>query len=156
MPRSKNLLPNLGAFLDMLAYSEGTIKYGKDDGYNVIVGGSLFSSYAAHPKKLVQLNAKLKSTAAGRYQLMARYYEPYKIQLHLSDFSPISQDAIAIQQIRECKAMTDISVGNIEKAIALCAHIWASLPGAGYGQRENKLTDLITYYKSKGGTINGG
>lgn len=155
MPRSKNLLPNIAAFLDMLAYSEGTLKYGKDDGYNVIVGGSLFSSYSSHPKKLITLNPTLKSTAAGRYQLLGRYYDAYKILLHLNDFSPISQDAIAIQQIRERKALAPISVGNIREAIERCCNIWASLPGAGYGQRENKLENLIDFYKSLGGVDSG-
>ncbi|MNF05427.1 hypothetical protein D3C80_2051560 [compost metagenome] len=44
------------AFLDMLAWSEGTstIK-ASDDGYNVLVGGKLFSDYSKHPKVKVWL-----------------------------------------------------------------------------------------------------
>ena len=34
-----------------------------------IVGGELFTDYSDHPRKLVTLNPKLKSTGAGRYQL---------------------------------------------------------------------------------------
>jgi muramidase (phage lysozyme) len=59
--------PNLKAFLDTIATSEGTYGCG-DDGYNVIVGGDLFDDYSKHPDVLVTLNkAGLKSTAAGRY-----------------------------------------------------------------------------------------
>jgi len=38
-------------------------------------------------------------------------------------------------------------------AIQKCNHIWASLPGAGYGQRENKLDDLLAVYKQEGGNV---
>ena len=38
-------------------------------GYDVIVGGELFTDYSDHPRKLVTLNPKLKSTGAGRYRL---------------------------------------------------------------------------------------
>ncbi len=59
------------AFLDMVAWSEGTDngrQPTRNHGYDVIVGGELFTDYSDHPRKLVTLNPKLKSTAAGRYQ----------------------------------------------------------------------------------------
>ncbi|MCR4307644.1 MAG: glycoside hydrolase family 104 protein, partial [Candidatus Berkelbacteria bacterium] len=100
---------NEKAFLDMIAISEGTstIK-ASENGYNVIVGGKLFQGYTDHPRKLVKLNEKLSSTAAGRYQLLSRYYDAYKKSLRLPDFSPASQDAIALQQIKECRALDDV------------------------------------------------
>jgi muramidase (phage lysozyme) len=146
---------NRQAFLDMISHSEGTAGRG-DNGYNVLVGGNLFFGYADHPRKLIVLNkAGLKSTAAGRYQLLSRYFDAYKKQLNLADFSPASQDAIAIQQITECKALADVDAGRIEDAIKKCAHIWASLPGAGYGQRENKIENLLVAYTKAGGTLTG-
>jgi len=144
--------PNLQAFLDMIAVSEGTAGKG-DNGYNVIVGGALFESYDDHPRKLVWLRPGLASTAAGRYQLLSRYYDAYKKQLNLPNFSPLSQDLIAIQQIRERGALEYIEKGYINVAIDKVKNIWASLPGAGYGQHENKLDKLITAYKDAGGTV---
>lgn len=145
---------NLRAFLEMISFSEGTSTINKsDNGYNVIVGGSLFDSYADHPRKLVVINSKLKSTAAGRYQLLSRYFDAYKKQLGLTDFSPASQDKIAIQQIKECGAMKDIAAGNFEVAVTKCARIWASLPGAGYGQHENKMEILLAVYLREGGSL---
>ena len=144
--------PNLQAFLDMIAVSEGTAGKG-DNGYNVIVGGALFESYDDHPRKLVWLRPGLASTAAGRYQLLKRYYDAYKKQLNLPNFSPLSQDLIAIQQIRERGALEYIEKGYINVAIDKVKNIWASLPGAGYGQHENKLDKLITAYKDAGGTV---
>ena len=38
----------------------------------------------------VTLNPKLKSTAAGRYQLLSRWWDAYRKQLGLKDFSPKS------------------------------------------------------------------
>ena len=57
----------------MLAWSEGTDngrQKTRNHGYDVIVGGELFTDYSDHPRKLVTLNPKLKSTGAGRYQLL--------------------------------------------------------------------------------------
>lgn len=148
---------NLRAFLDMIAYSEGTdngrqpTKY---HGYDVLVGGGLFTGYSDHPRKLVRLpSLGISSTAAGRYQILARYYDVYKKQLGLPDFSPASQDKIAIQLIKECKAVDDIEAGRIESAINKCRSRWASLPGAGYGQHEHKMDTLITQYKKSGGVV---
>ena len=148
---------NMKAFLDMLAYSEGTDNWRQktnNHGYDVIVGGSLFTDYSDHPRKLISLpKLGIKSTAAGRYQVLAKFYDVYKKQLRLPDFSPASQDAIAMQLIRECKATADIEAGRIADAIHKCRSRWASLPGAGYGQHEQKLDKLIQVYKAAGGGV---
>jgi muramidase (phage lysozyme) len=138
----------LRAFLDMIAFSEGTstIK-DSDNGYNVVVGGTLFKGYADHPRIAVKLNKKgLVSTAAGRYQILSRYYDHYKKQLHLVDFGHDSQDKIAIQLINECHALDDIDQGRIREAIEKCRSRWASLPGAGYGQHEHSVDTLLAAY----------
>lgn len=146
---------NVCAFLDMLAWSEFTSRIaGSDDGYNVIVGGDLFRSYADHPRRSVWIKRfNVWSTAAGRYQLLSRYFDVYKQQLGLPDFSPVSQDKIAIQQIRERGALADIKSGRIESAISKCRNIWASLPGAGYGQVELALEPLLQKYVKAGGAM---
>ena len=49
------------AFLDMLAWSEGTDngrQKTRNHGYDVIVGGELFTDYSDHLAKLVTLNPK--------------------------------------------------------------------------------------------------
>lgn len=148
---------NVVAFLDMLAWSEGTDngrQATKDRGYDVIVGGQLFNGYADHPRVLVDLpRLKIQSTAAGRYQLLRRYFDAYRRTLGLNDFSPLSQDLIALQQIRERRALPLIQAGKITEAIAAVRNIWASLPGAGYGQHEHKLDNLLAIYRKAGGVI---
>jgi muramidase (phage lysozyme) len=150
--RAKEMNANRKAFLDMISVSEGTYGHG-NKGYNVLVGGHLFENYNDHPRILVKISPTLSSTAAGRYQLLARYYDAYKKMLKLPDFSPDSQDAIALQQIKECRALQDIDAGRFDEAVKKCAHIWASLPGAGYGQHENKIDELRLAYQNAGGTI---
>ncbi|MDB0572256.1 glycoside hydrolase family protein [Ralstonia solanacearum] len=150
---------NPAAFLDMLGFSEGTDngrQPTRDRGYDVLVGGGLFVSYADHPRILVELpRLGIKSTAAGRYQLLARYYDPYRRQLRLTDFGPAAQDAIAVQQIREQGALADIQAGRLAVAIDKCRNIWASLPGAGYGQHEHKFETLRAHYLRCGGREGG-
>lgn len=149
---------NLNAFLDTLAWSEGTSKVKEsDDGYKVLFGGGVFQFYTDHPRKIStfrETNGEMNwSTAAGRYQILERYWDVYKKQLHLQDFSPISQDDIAIELIKECNAMNLILLGNFDEAVEKCRSRWASLPGAGYKQHENKLEDLKRVYEQNGGTF---
>lgn len=144
---------NITAFLDMLAVSEGTAGHG-DDGYNVVVGGDLFHGYRDHPRQLITLNkAGLKSTAAGRYQFLWSTWNALCSRLRLPDFGPRSQDLAAIELIRERGALDDVKAGRFDAAVAKCAPIWASLPGAGYGQRENALAALRKSYINAGGAL---
>ena len=46
-----------------------------------------------------------------------------------------------------------IDRGDIRQAIDRCSNIWASLPGAGYGQFERKADSLIAKFKEAGGTV---
>ena len=71
------------AFLDMLAWSEGTDngrQKTRNHGYDVIVGRGKLYTILDHPRKLVTLNPKLKSTGAGRYQLLSRWWDAYRKQ----------------------------------------------------------------------------
>lgn len=157
--------PNLLAFLDMLAFSEGTANHPltRNRGYDVIVTGSdgkpeIFTDYRDHPfangrpAKVFNREGQ-RSTAAGRYQQLYRYWPTYKKLLRLPDFSPASQDMLAIQLIRERRALDDVLAGRITSAITACNNIWASLPGAGYGQREHALDRLLAVYQQSGGKL---
>lgn len=153
---------NVCAFLDMLAFAE----IGKpmlsdprtDNGYRVIVGSLpskliLMDGYDDHPRRLVQIRKGLSSTAAGRYQILSRYWDHYRRTMSLGDFGPLNQDRYAIQQIREQKALHLILEGRIADAIHRCRNIWASLPGAGYGQHEYSLKRLLLEYQRAKGVL---
>ncbi|ADJ62419.1 glycoside hydrolase family 104 protein [Herbaspirillum seropedicae] len=149
-----NPIDNRRAFLGMLRFSEGTSNSPttRDRGYDQIVGRTRFTSYADHPRVRVWIpRIKNWSTAAGGYQLLMRYYDFYRKQLRLTGFGPDVQDAIALQQIDERGALPDIDAGRVAAAIAKCKNIWASLPGAGYGQFEHRYVDLEQAFTREGG-----
>jgi len=143
---------NVLAFLDMLAWSEGTSTVAKsDDGYNVLVGGSLFDDYSAHPRRLIELpRYDIQSTAAGRYQFLVGTWdaivELYKFR---GRFTPEAQDLAAVKLLEECGALASIQAGRVAEAISAAAPIWASLPGAGYGQREHDIGALLRIYRQE-------
>lgn len=155
--------PNRKAFLDMLSVSEGTSTspITKNNGYDVIVTGvdgpEVFTDYSQHPfvnRRAKKVNQKgLYSTASGRYQHMLVHWQHYKAQLNLPDFGPESQDLWALQLIRERGALPLIDAGKFEAAVAKVRNLWASLPGAGYGQPEHAIDKLRTAYLNAGGTI---
>lgn len=156
---------NVLAFLDMLAWSELGADYLRrsDNGYNVIVTGrdgqlELFRDYARHPfeggRPSKVINSKgLTSNAAGRYQQMLKDWPHYRDLLRLPDFGPVSQDQLALQHIKECRALADVQAGRFAVAIGKCRNIWASLPGAGYGQREHRLEALLAQYRLAAGVL---
>jgi len=157
--------PNLKAFLDMLAWAElgPSLLAESANGYNLLVGSipgrpKFFYDYSDHPRTVVTLyNRKGKvvghSSAAGRYQILMRYYDAYKKLLKLGGFWPEDQDAIAIRMIKEQGAYGAVRQGDIVAAIDAVKNIWASLPGAGYKQPEHNLTGLLIAYRAAGGIV---
>ena len=146
---------NVCSFLDMLAVSEGTSTDSKtlDNGYDVLVGGNIFTGYVDHPRIYVPLpNLGITSSAAGRYQILSHNFDVYKAQLNLPDFSPLSQDLIAIQLMKECHAIQLLQNGDITDAIIACASRWASLPNSHYGQHTNGMPMLVAAYEAAGGS----
>ena len=84
------------AFPDMLAWSEELITDVRkpwNHGYDVIVGGEAIYWLLRSPSQTCHAKPKLKSTGAGRYQLLSCWWDAYRKQLGLKDFSPKSQDA---------------------------------------------------------------
>jgi muramidase (phage lysozyme) len=139
---------NIRAFLIMIQYAEGT--YGKD-GYRTLYGGSLFNDFSRHPNS-PQTKWGITSTAAGAYQILNKTWVELQAKLKLPDFSPVSQDKAAIELIRRRKALDDVYAGRWSQAIAKCRKEWASLPGAGYGQNEKNITNLLAVIKVAGGS----
>ena len=138
----------------MLAWSEGTDngQETRNHGYDVIVGGELFTDTWS-PRKLVTLNPKLKSTGAGRYQLLSRWWDAYRKQLVerlLSEKSgTLSWHCSRLRSV--ALYLWLIVVISVRQSTA--SNIWASLPGAGYGQFEHKADSLIAKFKEAGGTV---
>jgi len=148
---------NVAAFLDMIAHAEGVARFSEDDGYDVVVGGSLFKSYADHPRITVTLaNLGIRSSAAGRYQFLIPTWDGLRALLgksELPDFSPVSQDRACIELLRQNGAYSYVRDGRLYEAINAARRTWASLPGAGYGQRELTAESLRVVYVNAGGVM---
>lgn len=140
-----SLTPFRKAFLDTIAYSEGTYN-GADGGYKVLVGGGSFQSYTDHPRIRVNLGRGLVSSAAGKYQILDKTWDGLKLTLSLPDFSPASQDKAAIHLIKGRGALGLVDSGSFEAAVHKCQKEWASFPGAGYNQHENSMAKLKSFY----------
>ncbi len=148
------------SFLDLIAFSEGTSSspITKNDGYDVIVSGihgpQIFEEYDIHPFArgrrpiVVRLNPLLESTASGRYQLLLRYWAGYRSLLHYTDFSPLVQDQIAVELLKERHAIPMLLAGDIESAITACCEAWASFPGNKYREGGHSMETLVAKYKS--------
>lgn len=149
---------NERAFLDMIAAAEGT---NGPSGYSAMFGypaaGRLAPNLDDHPRQYFRftdkLGRQLKTSAAGRYQFLVKTWDTLAKRLGLPDFGEASQDAAALELIRERGALGDVRAGRIEQAIRKISPIWASLPGAGYAQPERKISYLLTSYANSGGTF---
>ena len=66
------------------------------------------------PSQTCHANPKLKSTGAGRYQLLSCWWDAYRKKLGLKDF-PKSQVTLALQQMKERGALLMIDRGDIRR-----------------------------------------
>ena len=133
----------LTAFLLMIQYAEGT--YGVN-AYRTLYGGGIFNDMSKHPNKVIRKGG-WSSSAAGAYQFLYSTWIELQRQLQLPDFSAASQDLAAIELIRRKGALADIEAGRIEDALYKCRKVWASLPHAGYGQKEHSSQKLLLAYQ---------
>lgn len=139
------LTPNVAAFLDTIAYAEGTFR---EDGYEITYGYEKITNFDRHPDKVIcrQYNGRrLCSSAAGRYQFMPTTWAEVK----QSDFSPESQDKGAIALLESRGILSLIENGQIALAIHKAGPVWASFPNNNYGQRQVAMKELLDFYEKR-------
>jgi muramidase (phage lysozyme) len=108
--------------------------------YNTIVGGGTFEDYSKHPGVVGVTTKEGPSTAAGRYQITKTTYDQYAKKLGITDFSPESQDKIALELIKDNNALEDVKKGDYQSANAKLGGVWASLPSSKYNQPKRSHT----------------
>ncbi|EKE6829257.1 glycoside hydrolase family 104 protein [Escherichia coli] len=138
--------PMVRGFFDLLAKSEGTAGKG-DNGYNVAFGGDATVGYDAHPGQyytFTQTDGKQNRTsAAGRYQIIKPTYDSLAKRLGVTDFSPETQDRMALELIRENGALEDVKRGDYAAAINKLGGVWASLPSSTAPQPHRSMAELL-------------
>ena len=126
--------PNVQAFLNAIAESEGTTKHG----YATAFGGGKLPSLADHPRKMASFRETTgrtnKTSAAGRYQFLGNTWDEMAKGLGLTDFGPVSQDLAAIALLDRAGALQDVLNGNLQQAAKKSGSTWASLPSSPYAQ----------------------
>jgi muramidase (phage lysozyme) len=134
------------AFMDTLAYSEGTREH-----YNYIFTGVTFNSYADHPRRII-CSGSLCSSAAGRYQFLSKTWDALAGDLALKDFTPPSQEKAGLELVRRAGAYNLVlksdKRANFAAAVGKLNGIWASLPGSPYGQPTHTMSALWKAYQT--------
>lgn len=143
---------NLLAFLKMIRYAEGT---SSREGYQIMFTSRRFSGYGDHPRQMncsTFRGRQLCSTAAGAYQFLDTTWDMIARRIGATDFVPGWQDRAATELIRRSGALADIEAGNIERAIAKTASIWASFPRwngdtrGQYNQAVKPMSELLRVF----------
>lgn len=118
---------NVKKFLDFLGKAEGA-------NYDVIVGGKKFNDFSKHPGVVGLTTKEGPSTAAGKYQITKTTYSEFAPKLGITDFSPESQDKIALAIIEKHGVLDAVKSGDFQTAIGKLGGRWASLPSSPYSQ----------------------
>ena len=103
-------------------------------------------SQTCHAKPKTQINRRWTAATFPLVGCLPGRNWPERLLSEKSDLY-----AVALQQIKERGALPMIDRGDIRQAIDHCSNIWASLPGAGYGQFEHKADSLIANSSGRNG-----
>jgi muramidase (phage lysozyme) len=145
--------PQVQAFLDTIAFSEGTLN---KLGYRTMHTYKYFQNFKDHPRKLIckEYNGKMHcSTSAGRYQFLEKTWDKISPRIRAKNFSPANQDLAALALITERNALNTIL--SMRSRRDFCNDIykinktWAALPGAPYGQTTTTIPQLEAVYKKR-------
>ena len=145
--KATELSKNVKAFLDVIAYAEGT-----HGSYNISYGGASFSGFGDHPRKWRGSpwgTPGVGSDAAGRYQFKSTSWDEARSKKGLRDFSPQNQDKAAVYLIERNGKSTLENVKNAHdksrfiQALTALSHTWASFPPQRYKNQKVKKADEL-------------
>jgi muramidase (phage lysozyme) len=129
--------PNVRRYLQMIQKSEGS------KGYAYGFNNTKLENLDAHPgtsHKFKETDGKQNTTsAAGAYQFLGKTWNGLQGKLALPNFGPQSQDAAAVELLRESGALESVMNGEWSNALAKTGKIWASLPTSPYKQPKRSM-----------------
>jgi muramidase (phage lysozyme) len=148
--------PNMQAFLKAIAEAEGggyDFKYGavrdkRDDRWR-------FTDFTTHPGA----GRGGSVTAAGMYQETRPTWREMSAKMGLDDFSPGTQDLVAVEILRTIGAVDDILRGDLAAALDKASRRWSSLPrGKGRPGRYPPQPSIAfetfeAHYRTAGGVL---
>ena len=123
----------------------------RNHGYDVIVGGELFTDYSDHPRKFVTLNPNpnQQADATSFFLLVESTASSLPERLLLRK----SQTLWHCSRLRSVALLPMIDRGDIRQAIDRCSNIWASSSWRWLWPSEHKADSLIAKFKEAGGTV---
>lgn len=146
---------NIQAFLKAIADAEGG---GYDFKYGAVKGKKndpwRFSDYSTHPGP----GSGGVTTASGMYQINKATWQNHGVlRMGLTDFTPETQDLIAVSMLQGLGVIDKIKEGDIEAGVSQASKPWAALPeGPGKPGRHNQpyveFEHFEAAYKAAGGT----
>ena len=151
--------PNVSAFLTAIGKAEGG---GYDFMYGAVEGKKndpwRMKNYDTHPGA----GQGGVSSPAGLYQINKSTWEDFgKRRLGITNFTPESQNLIAVEMLRSMGLLDAIVTGDIPAALEKSSYKWAALPsGPGkpgrYKQPYKSYEKFIEFYKAAGGKLKAG
>lgn len=146
--------PNVSAFIKSIAEAEGG---GYDFKYGAVKGKRndpwRFTDFSTHPGP----GFGGRTTAAGMYQITVDTWREHGGKMGLTDFSPKTQDLMAVEMLRSVGVIDKIKAGDIAGAMGPTAVKWAALPkGPGQGNQYPaqpfvKYEEFLRNYHAFGG-----
>lgn len=146
---------NVAAFIKAIAVAEGG---GYDFKYGAVKGKRndpwRFSDYSTHPGP----GRGGSTTAAGMYQINRVTWQDHGGKMGLTDFSPKTQDLIAVEMLRAIGVIEKIKAGDVAGAMPPAAVKWAALPkGPGLNSARSDqpfmaYEEFFRHYQAAGGT----
>lgn len=148
---------NVKAFLSAIADAEGG---GYDFKYGAVKGKKKdpwrFTDFSTHPGP----GYGGVTTASGMYQITQNTWKDHGINaMGLNDFSPETQDLIAVDMLRRMDVIERIQAGDVPGAMPKAASRWAALPqGPGLTNKYPpqpyvSYEHFLTEYKKAGGSL---
>ena len=140
----------------MLAWSEGTDngrQKTRNHGYDVIVGGELFTDYSDHPRKLVTLNPNSNQQAPDATSFFPVGGMPTASSLAWKTSLRKVRTLWHCSRLRSVALYLWLIVVISVRQSTVAAISGFTKPGAGYGQFEHKADSLIAKFKEAGGTV---
>ena len=108
-----------------------------------------FTDYSDHPRKLVTLNPKPKSTGAGRYQLLSRWWDAYRKRSLAWKTSPKVRTLWHCSRLRSVALYLWLIVVISVRQSTVAAISGLHSLGAGYGCLSIRLTAWLQNSKKR-------
>jgi muramidase (phage lysozyme) len=141
---------NRAAFLALIRKFEAAGRY--DVMYGWPSPGRVIMKFNDHPRKFWPINLPgyegQFSSAAGAYQFNVATWDEQRRRTPVPDFSPSSQDIMALGLLDHDGALQYIDVGDFDTAMRVASKRWASLPYSGAGQNPQTVASANAFLQS--------